>query len=337
MPSSDIHNVHVGKAVQLMLIDLGLDVETVLRLSGLPTGLLQGEGSKISLDDFYSLWRVVTEEVNDPRLPLKLSDIGAMDYFDPAFFAAMCSPNLNIALTRLSKFKSLVGPFALEVTIQDEMTCVVFRCKTRPDVPPTLALTELLFLVNFARRATRQQIIPVSVSMPDQVPEIQVFNNHFGSSLSIGNEACLTFTAEDAQRPFLTHDHAMWSFFEPQLRQRMNEVRAEQSTQARVESVLTEILPSGRLSADVVARELALSKRTLQRRLSEEGTTWQKVLDGSRQSLAKHYLLNTDLGATELSFLLGFEDPNSLFRAFKRWEGTSPEAWRSRQKLIATR
>jgi len=68
-----------------MMADLGLDAATVLRRAGLPSGLLQGDGSKITLDEFYALWRVVTEEVNDPALPLKLADISALDYFDPAF------------------------------------------------------------------------------------------------------------------------------------------------------------------------------------------------------------------------------------------------------------
>ena len=84
-----------------------------------------------------------------------------------------------------------------------------------------------------------------------------------------------------------------------------------------------------------VARELALSKRTLQRRLADEGTTWLEVLNAAREGLAKHYLLQTDLGTTEVSFLLGFEDPNSLFRAFKRWENTSPENWRAQNSAHA--
>lgn len=332
LPNSDNKTVHVGKEVRLVLRDLGLDIATVLRLSGLPIGLLDGDGRKISLDEFYLLWQVVTEQAEGQNLPLKLSDVSALEYFDPAFFAALCSPNLNSALRRLSTFKHLVGPFALDVSINEHSTRVIFRCKTRPDVPPTLALTELLFLVNFARRATREPIEPISVSTPNRLPDAQLYEKHLGCSVSRHSDSAVVFSAQDAERPFLTHDHKMWEFFEPQLRQRMRTAETDRSTQERVEHVLAEILPSGRLSIETVARELALSKRTLQRRLFEEGTSWQKVLDRSRQLLARHYLCNTNLGATELSFLLGFEDPNSLFRAFKRWEGTSPEAWRSLQE-----
>lgn len=328
MHSSDTQTVHVGKAVRLMLADLGLDAATVLRRAGLPLGLMHGEGSKITVNEFYVLWQVVTDEAGDPALPLKLADISSLDYFDPAFFAAMCSPDLNTAAKRLSEFKQLVGPFALDTRATNTQTQMTFQCKTGAPVPPTLALTELVFLVNFARRATRQHITPVSVHLPEMVPDVDVYERHFDCAVETGDVASLVFRAPDARLPFLTHDDAMWSFFEPQLRKRMDEGRAQHSTQAQVAHVLAEALPSGRATMDVVARELALSKRTLQRRLSDEGTNWQEVLNASRQSLAKHYLSQTELGAAEISFLLGFEDPNSLFRAFKRWEGTSPETWR---------
>ena len=78
-----------------------------------------------------------------------------------------------------------------------------------------------------------------------------------------------------------------------------------------------------------VARELGVGSRTLQRRLASEGTSWLHVLNQTRERLARHYFQSTDLSPTQVSFLLGFEDPNSLFRAFQRWTGTTPEVWRA--------
>ena len=78
-----------------------------------------------------------------------------------------------------------------------------------------------------------------------------------------------------------------------------------------------------------MAGELGIGTRTLQRRLSQEGKSFQDVLDSTRERLARHYLTKTDISAAEISFLLGFEDPNSLFRAFQRWTGTTPQAIRA--------
>ncbi|WP_164705726.1 helix-turn-helix transcriptional regulator, partial [Pseudomonas viridiflava] len=84
----------------------------------------------------------------------------------------------------------------------------------------------------------------------------------------------------------------------------------------RVRSALLESLPAGEVSMQAVGRKLGVSTRTLQRRLQSEGTSFQQILDTLRESLAHHYLRNTAMSSAEISFLLGFEDPNSFARAF---------------------
>jgi AraC-like DNA-binding protein len=328
-PTTNAPTVHVGKAWRLILSDLGLSSQVVLRLAGLPAGLLDGEGTRIPLGDFYTLWETCAHEANDPELSLRLGQVVSVELFDPALFAAMCSPDMNTAARRLGEFKRLVGAFSLDVEILHDVTNISYRCKYRPDVPLTMGLAEIVFLVSFARRATRQTISPVRVVLPFAVPSVEAYEAWFGCPVSVDKSYTLTLSAADARRPFMTHDDQMWEFFEPSLRRRMGDAKVDASIRARVEHALTELLPSGRAQIEDVARELAVSKRTLQRRLSEEGTSWLKVLNGSRERLARHYLGSTNLGVGEVSFLLGFEDPNSLFRAFHRWTGTTPEAWRA--------
>jgi len=71
-----------------------------------------------------------------------------------------------------------------------------------------------------------------------------------------------------------------------------------------------------------------MSKRTLQRRLEAEGASFRALLNASRENLARHYLRNTTLSGGEIAFLLGFEDPNSFYRAFQGWTGQTPEGVR---------
>ena len=75
---------------------------------------------------------------------------------------------------------------------------------------------------------------------------------------------------------------------------------------------------------EALGRRLGLSSRTLQRHLQKEGTTFQRTLDEVRTELARHYLKQSSMSGAEISFLLGFEDPNSFFRAFQRWTGKTP-------------
>jgi len=92
----------------------------------------------------------------------------------------------------------------------------------------------------------------------------------------------------------------------------------------RVRQVLLELLPAGSPRAEDVSRRLNLSKRSLYRRLSEEGATFQQVLDQTRHTLALHYLKDEALQLSEISFLLGFSDPRSFYRAFRGWTGQTP-------------
>jgi AraC-like DNA-binding protein len=133
------------------------------------------------------------------------------------------------------------------------------------------------------------------------------------------------------ERPFLTANQGMWKFFEPALRQRLADLDRQASTVERVRSVLLEALPAGQFSMQMVCAKLGVSSRTLQRRLQDEGSSFQRTLDALRNSLAHHYLQNSSMTGAEISFLLGFEDPSSFFRAFQAWTGTTPQALRSAQ------
>lgn len=97
----------------------------------------------------------------------------------------------------------------------------------------------------------------------------------------------------------------------------------------RGRAALLELLPSGSASLAAVSRKLAVSTRILQRRLRDEEHSFQVVLDSTREELARQYLGNSTMSGAEISFLLGFEDPNSFFRAYRAWTGSTPESARA--------
>lgn len=112
-------------------------------------------------------------------------------------------------------------------------------------------------------------------------------------------------------------------FFEPELRKRLNEMDIDDSFSTRVRSILVELLPAGKSTIDDVANALAISKRTLQRKLKQEDTTFQKQLNHTRELLAKNYIKNTQFSSEDIAYLLGYQDLNSFFTAFSVWTGKS--------------
>jgi len=83
------------------------------------------------------------------------------------------------------------------------------------------------------------------------------------------------------------------------------------------------------VSGDDAARHLHLHRRTLNRRLSEAGTTFRQVLDQVRFELAREMLSDTRLHIAEIAARLGYRTPSAFTRAFRRWSGNSPAHWRA--------
>lgn len=113
----------------------------------------------------------------------------------------------------------------------------------------------------------------------------------------------------------------MWNYFEPELRRRLTQLTSKDSYSTRVRCILMELLPSGECSIEEVAKMLYISKRTLQRKLREENTSFQKQLNYTRELLAKSYIRNKSLSTDDIAFLLGYKDMNSFQRAFNCWTG----------------
>jgi AraC-like DNA-binding protein len=98
-----------------------------------------------------------------------------------------------------------------------------------------------------------------------------------------------------------------------------------------VEAAIEAQLPEGGAGMDAVARVLGSSRQTLYRRLREEGATYAALVDGVRRRLALRLLRDKAVSVKEVSYRLGFAEPAAFSRAFKRWTGKSPLAWRAAQ------
>lgn len=324
MAHPDVYTVHSGW--RILLKDAGLSPVNVLRRTGLPDDLFGRERATLTSEQYFRLWRSIGKEADDPAISLRIATSVSMEAFDPPIFAAMCSSDLNTALDRLARHKRLLAPMALHVDVRPSQTHLELEWLDDSLEPPdSLVAAELVFFVQLARMGTRARIQPLSVSSPRPLEPSSAYREYFGVTLTTGGPPKISYRAEDATRPFLTANEKMWSFFEPELRQRLSELDATASMADRVHGALLELLPGGGASAKAVARKLAVSTRTLQRRLQEEGRSFREVVNATREQLARHYLKSSGISGAEISYLLGFEDPSSFFRAFQSWTGETPE------------
>jgi AraC-like DNA-binding protein len=301
----------------------------VLRRAGLADDLFARPSTRLAPEEYYRLWTSIEAELADPAFPVRLCRSVRAESFSPPLFAALCSPTFAVAAQRISQYKRLVAPFRFDVAQTDRhVTVELAWAGGQPSPPPSLVLMELLFCVTLARLGTRAPVCPVEVTTTDLPASIEPYEEYLGTALRRGRTHRVVFSEADAHLPFLTSNEPLWAAFEPELRRRLGDLDAPATTAERVRAALLEALPSGLASMDTIAGKLMLSKRTLQRRIEAEGTTYQQILDDTRTDLALHYLEHTALTVGEVSFLLGFSEPNSFYRAFRAWTGATPEGVR---------
>lgn len=326
----------VNPGWRLVMADAGIRAADALSLASLPEDLFTRKDASLSPGEYFRLWHGIEAAAGDRNVALALIRATSVEAFDPPLFAALCSPNLNIALARLAEYKRLIGPLTCELDIGTNFTTVSFVCYGQHDpLPPSLGAFEALFLTQLARLATRFEVKPVSCTLTALPPHVQACEDFLGCTIKCGTSNALRFSANDATRPFLTENTAMWQFFEPGLRARLSKLDLEATIGERVRTALLDMLPSGQSSIDHVARRLAMSRRSLQRHLEKENIQFRDILNDVRSELARHYLTHSDLAPGQISYLLGFEDANSFLRAFKGWTGSTPGEYRGERAAHA--
>ncbi|MBP3774988.1 MAG: helix-turn-helix domain-containing protein [Bacteroidaceae bacterium] len=288
----------------------GIDLGQLLRQCGLPEGLFGRRDILLTRTEYFRLVEALGSMERDmPQLAERIALDGRIETLSPPVFAAYCSDNGMTFLRRLAHYKQLVGPVKIRIgQDSDGVRVTVTSDNDREPLPAFFAKLELMFIVGVLRRATQVHVRPVR-STPASV------------MLSRG----------DLVLPFVSRNDAMWQYFEPELRRRLSEMEDEDTVVARVRSALVEMLPAGRATADGVAARLRMGKRTLQRKLAEENTTFQQQLRLTRLLLTKNYLRNGNRSNDDIAFLLGYEDTSSFLRAFSAWTGQHIAEYRKDQ------
>jgi AraC-like DNA-binding protein len=188
-------------------------------------------------------------------------------------------------------------------------------------------------ILTLARRGTGSLLAPLRVELARRRSEETMLRHHFGCEVRFDAPLDILVLEETAlARAFATHNADLLAVMLPGLEAALSESLTSRSMADEVRTVLGRRMCGERPSVEKVAQEMRMSPRTLQRRLEELGTTYQRLLDDVRRGTSRRLLANTDLDAGEVSFLLGFEELNSFTRAFHAWEGVTPARWRESER-----
>jgi AraC-like DNA-binding protein len=289
--------------------------------------------ARVAMDSYYSLIEAVTTALGDPFWQVSYIEQIEPASLDAVGFLAMSSRTVGEGVRRIIQHHPLMNTgevFALE-TVGDR---AVFRFEPwGPPRPAHAHIAEMyaadclllparftgrrLEVLSFRLRHAALGPTRTYAQRFGRVPEFEAGANEWSVALEV------------LDWPLPRADPGLAEFFDRHLEERRRRSPGR-SWRERVRQAVCEVLPDGAVTVAAVAARLQSSSRTLQRRLANEGASFELLLDEVRAGRALVYL-EMDLPVAEVSYLLGFAEPAAFHHAFKRWTGTTPRQWRAGQ------
>jgi AraC-like DNA-binding protein len=327
----------VSGSTFLKLEELGVRASAVLRRAGLPQAFMDQPRVLLKTEELFALWRAIGEVSTDPAMGLLLGTETKIERFHPIALAALSTENFGAAIDQMARYKQLTCPEEIVQEKDDEEWSLQFRWLLADDVePPVLIECCFAWVLSTARQGTGTRLSPLRVEFVQPRAHVRTIERHFGCPVVAGAlRNAIVFRAADAQRPFVTRNAELLGMLAPQFEEELKRENGDENFAERVRIAIQQKLTGRRPTIEDIADALHISSRTLQRRLQEEGSSFQRVLDEARHQLARHYLNNSVLELNEAAYLLGYEDGNSFVRAFRTWEGIPPARWREMQRAQA--
>lgn len=319
------------------LEELGVRASAVLRRAGLPQEFIDQPRVLLNTEELFALWRAVGEVSTNPTIGLLLGTENRTERFHPIGLAALSSENFGAAIDQMARYKQLTCPEEILQEKDDEEWGIQFRWLLADEVePPVLNECCFAWVLSIARHGTGTRLSPLRVEFVQPREHVKVIERHFGCPVVCGAARnAIVFRVADAQRSFVTRNAELLGMLAPQFEEELKRENGDENFLERVRVAIQQKLTGQRPTIEDIADALHISSRTLQRRLQDEGSSFQRVLEEARHQLARHYLTNSVLELNEAAYLLGYNDANSFVRAFRTWEGVPPARWREQQRANA--
>jgi len=305
-----------------LLLDLGMDPDAPIDPKHM-----------VDANRFYDFFATLaSRDPNGVSLPLRIGATMKSDEYGAFGLAWKSAPNLRGSFVRSERYGHVLGN-AETYTLQKSNDGWFFNLDKDGDGRLGMQLSNeasLSAVDVICKEVSTVRFMPLAVHFKHAPRgDTHVYEEHFGCPVyfETGRDALL-ISEHSMDVPNKLGDETISSFFDNHLKQELgaltNDEGLEQSVRRAVANVLSEGVPT--LSS--IASEIGIGPRTLQRRLSDHGHSFQRVVDTARQELAQRLLRETEYSLAEVAFLTGFSEQSGFTRAFKRWSGKTPRSYR---------
>lgn len=307
----------------------GLDPAGIFEQAGLDPACWNQPGARFDDTKLDDAWVRAIRASGDPCIGLR-----AASFVNPASlhalgYAWLASGTLYEALARTVRYYRVItdGVQLSLSRVGDQCALTINQNLVRSRSRNESVDGFWAVVLTLCRMSTSDDFAPRGLALRRQKPACSDrFDALFRAPVRYGAEHDeMLFRLEDVDRPLATANRELARVHEGMLRDYLNRLDAEHFPDS-VRNRLVRHLMDGRVGIEDLAAELNMSRRSLQRRLAEENTSYTQLLDDTRRELAGYYINEQHMPVKEAAFLLGFSEPANFTRAFKRWTGHAPSA-----------
>ena len=318
----------------------GVDTAPLFSKAELNAAILDSDDGRIDGEQFQIFIEQLINQTGNPILGLETGDFVQPGSYSVLGYITMSCATLGEAVARIAPYEKLVGDMGTtRLAMAGDNITLRWHCNyDNPHVRPHLVDNVFSSWVNYARwLADNEAAAPTLVKLkrPSPGKELeQAYQSRWNCPVHFSaNEDSLTFRKELLNTRLRQPDPMLRKTLEAHALTQLASLETDTDTQSdlasQVKHSIQRQLMQGVTRQDVVADELGMNSRTLQRRLSQEGVSYQKLLDAVRQTMAEDYLLNSELAIPDIALRLGFSETTSFHRKFKAMKGKTPGEFRA--------
>ena len=310
----------------------GQDPVPLLRAADIPVERTKISGSRVQRDAVMRLWELAAEATGDQSIGLVIGSRIRPTSFYALGMAFLTCETLRDSLELICRYYRVIVTVPLQLDLEEHSDTVTLRIRYTDPEYPLLAIpfdSFIASIVALCRMAASHDFHPLQVRMktPDNGRGAD-YERIFNAPIEFATGANeLVFDRAEVDAPLPGHSIDLLDANDRVLENYLAVLNPDEMA-TDVKKILLSLLPSGKFNQDIVAKRLNMSRSTLQRRLRDENTTFQQLMDDTRRSLAIDYVKEPQQSLTSITFLLGFADQSNFSRAFRRWTGESPKAYR---------
>ena len=312
-------------------------IAPLLTRAGISEGDIENRQGRISALAQGKLLEYAAEALGDNEFGLHLAEQANPREAGLLFYVASAAEHVGDALALTARY-CRVGNEAERLKVNRSSKNMIVET-TFVGLPRHFAWQNTEFVIAATIKALREMagrdFEPVQVTFTlARNSELAEFERFFGCPVEFSASADqFTLSNETLAIPLVTEDHHLLEALRPICEEAAKERKTVHGTlRSLVENEVHKLLHHGKANRQGVAKALGLSAQTLSERLAEENTSFDRVVDRLRHSLALQYIKEPSLSAKQIAWLLGYEGPTSFNSAFARWTGSSASETRKEQQ-----